>query len=200
MQKSIIKLLIGCFFWIPVAAQNEYSLSGIIKDADTGEDLTGATVIVESEADKGTISNNYGFYSITLLQGKHHIRYQYVGYESIVLPVNLQQNIQIDIELHRISYELGDVNVLALQADKNVTSTEMGIVQLQPENIESLPVLFGEADIIKVLQLTAGVQPAGDGNSGFHVRGGGVDQNLILQLEEVFLLIHVNFYVKIFIH
>ncbi|HZH73517.1 MAG TPA: Plug domain-containing protein, partial [Mariniphaga sp.] len=88
--------------------------------------------------------------------------------------------IQIDIELHRISYELGDVNVLALQADKNVTSTEMGIVQLQPENIESLPVLFGEADILKVLQLTAGVKPVGDGNSGFHVRGGGVDQNLIL--------------------
>lgn len=161
-------------------AQQRFVLSGHITDALTGEDLPGATVVVDNAAHLGTASNSYGFYSITLSPGKHSVRYQYVGFISQVIEINLTENIKLDVELKEQTIELGNIVVTGERPDRNVSSVEMGNVKLAPKEIEKIPVIFGEQDIIKTMQLTPGVKSAGEGNSGFYVRGGGIDQNLIL--------------------
>lgn len=161
-------------------AQQRFVLSGHITDALTGEDLPGATIVVDNAAHLGTASNSYGFYSITLSPGKHSVRYQYVGFISQVIEINLTENIKLDVELKEQTIELGNIVVTGERPDRNVSSVEMGNVKLAPKEIEKIPVIFGEQDIIKTMQLTPGVKSAGEGNSGFYVRGGGIDQNLIL--------------------
>jgi hypothetical protein len=163
-----------------VQAQQKFVLSGHITDSATGEDLPGATVVIENEINLGTATNSYGFYSITLSPGEHTVRYQYVGFVSQVVKINLAENKKLDIELKEQSIELGNIVVTGERPDRNVSSVEMGNVKLSPKEIEKIPVIFGEQDIIKTMQLTPGVKSAGEGNSGFYVRGGGIDQNLIL--------------------
>jgi len=165
---------------ILVQAQQKSVLSGHITDAATGEDLPGATVLVDGSANLGTATNSYGFYSITLSGGIHSVRYQYVGYLSQVIEINLTENKKLDVELAGQTLELGNVVVTGERPDRNVSSVEMGNVKMAPKEIEKIPVIFGEQDIVKTMQLTPGVKSAGEGNSGFYVRGGGIDQNLIL--------------------
>ncbi len=180
MHRYLIIFLSFFFCFLQANSQNRVVLSGKISDALTGEDLPGASVIVEDFRSEGTISNNYGFYSIPLPPGYYRFRYQYIGYETIVQEINLEQNLKLDVELTPANYILGNIVVVGEQADKNVTSVEMGSLQMIPKKLESIPVIFGEADILKTIQLTPGVKAAGEGNAGFHVRGGGIDQNLIL--------------------
>ena len=142
--------------------------------------MPGASVIVDSQANLGTTTNAYGFYSITLPAGKHKVRYQYVGYTNSEIEIDLFENKKNDIELVEKTYELGNIVVTGERPDRNVTSVEMGNVKMAPKEIEKIPVIFGEQDIVKTMQLTPGVKAAGEGNSGFYVRGGGIDQNLIL--------------------
>ncbi len=168
------------FNFLLASAQQKYTISGNIKDFATGEDLIGATVLIEGVTHRGTVSNSYGFYSISLPESECKIRFQYVGYEPRTITVNLTANQVVDIELKEKTVELGNIIVTGERADKNVTSVEMGNVKLTPKQIESIPVLFGEHDILKTIQLMPGVKSAGEGNSGFYVRGGGIDQNLIL--------------------
>ncbi len=168
------------FNFLLASAQQKYTISGNIKDFATGEDLIGATVLIEGANHRGTVSNSYGFYSISLPESEYKIRFQYIGYEPRTITVNLTANQVIDIELKEKIVELGNIVVTGERADKNVTSVEMGNVKLTPKQIESIPVLFGEHDILKTIQLMPGVKSAGEGNSGFYVRGGGIDQNLIL--------------------
>ncbi len=168
------------FNFLLASAQQKYTISGNIKDFATGEDLIGATVLIEGVTHRGTVSNSYGFYSISLPESEYKIRFQYVGYEPRTITVNLTANQVVDIELKEKTVELGNIIVTGERADKNVTSVEMGNVKLTPKQIESIPVLFGEHDILKTIQLMPGVKSAGEGNSGFYVRGGGIDQNLIL--------------------
>jgi len=178
---KLIILFAGIFLFVtPLPAIAQYVLSGTISDESTGENLPAATVVVMEIPGTGTISNSYGFYSLSLPGGKYHIRFQFVGYESKMVETELNKNIHLDLELTRATYELGNVVVRGQRADRNVASLEMGTIQLIPEQIESIPVIFGEQDILKIIQLTPGVKPAGEGNSGFFVRGGGIDQNLIL--------------------
>ena len=180
MLKKIIIALVLLIYCTSSSAQNRYALSGNISDSATGEDLAGAAVAVEGKFGSGTFSNNYGFYSLSLEEGNYQIRVQFIGYEPQVFRVELDKNIKLDVELKSASYQIGNVVVTGERADKNVTSVEMGKVQLAPKQIENIPVIFGEPDILKTIQLTPGVKPAGEGNSGFYVRGGGIDQNLIL--------------------
>lgn len=180
MVKLTIIFLLVLFISNVAVAQEKFVISGTIKDVATGEDLIGATVIVDGMANTGTISNSYGFFSISLPPGSYKIRFQFVGYKTQFVQVNLIENKRLDIELKEKSIELGNIVVTGVRADKNVTSVEMGNVEITPKQIESIPVLFGEQDILKTIQLTPGVKPAGEGNSGFYVRGGGIDQNLIL--------------------
>ena len=163
-----------------VNAQNNFILSGHITDAATGEDLPGATVIVGNISNTGTSANSYGFYSLTLPAGKYVIRYQYVGYATKEIEIDLAQNKVLEIELAEKTFELGNVVVTGDRPDRNISSIEMGNVKMAPKEIEKIPVIFGEQDIVKTMQLTPGVKSAGEGNSGFYVRGGGIDQNLIL--------------------
>ncbi len=171
-------LLFLCFF--SVAAQEKFVVSGTIKDFASGEDLIGATVFVEEISNTGTISNTYGFYSLSLPKNRYILRFQFVGYEPQKIQVDLTENKRIDIELKEQTLEIGSVIVTGDRPDKNITSIEMGNVKMTPKQIESIPVIFGEQDILKTIQLTPGVKSAGEGNSGFYVRGGGIDQNLIL--------------------
>lgn len=180
MLKKIFIFLFFTGYSSCLWAQQSWVISGNISDSETGEDLASATILAEGIQIEGAITNNYGFYSLSLPEGEYRILFQFVGYESQVLKLKLDSNKKADVELIPKTYELGNVVVTGQRADKNVTSLQMGAVQLVPKQIENIPVIFGEPDILKTIQLTPGVKPAGEGNSGFYVRGGGIDQNLIL--------------------
>lgn len=180
MLRKVFYIIIINLLFYNVNAQNNFILSGHITDAATGEDLPGATVIVGNISNTGTSANSYGFYSLTLPAGKYVIRYQYVGYATKEIEIDLAQNKVLEIELAEKTFELGNVVVTGDRPDRNISSIEMGNVKMAPKEIEKIPVIFGEQDIVKTMQLTPGVKSAGEGNSGFYVRGGGIDQNLIL--------------------
>ncbi len=163
-----------------VNAQTLFVLSGNISDATTGENLPGAAIVVEEIPNTGGITNSYGFYSVSVPAGKYSIRYQFIGYKTVTIPLEIDENLKLDVELEKAVFELGKVEVRGERADRNISSLEMGTVRMAPGQIESIPVIFGERDVMKTIQLTPGVKSAGEGNAGFHVRGGGIDQNLIL--------------------
>jgi hypothetical protein len=181
---NMLKKIIICIFILFnlnfANGQTKFVLSGIISDAETGESLPGASVLVENFPRTGSVSNSYGFYSLTVPQGEYRFRFQYIGYSPKIVDLEVSKNMKVDIELEKKTYELGKIEVTGEKADKNITSVEMGNVQITPDQIATVPVIFGEPDILKTIQLTPGVKPAGEGNSGFHVRGGGIDQNLVL--------------------
>ena len=166
-------------------AQTRYTLSGYIKDASTGEDLIGASVILANDPGRGTVTNLYGFYSITLPEGSYTIRVSYIGFDNQLQEVALSKDLRLNIELEPSSVLINEVVVSADRTDENVQSTSMGRTEISVEQIKTMPAIFGEVDILKTLQLLPGVQSAGEGNSGFYVRGGGGDQNLILLDEAV---------------
>ena len=168
-------LLLSCVTF----AQN-FTLSGRIKDAANGEDLIGAAVVVQGMEGTGVITNTYGFYSITLPEGTYNVAIQYIGYQPVVKEVVLTKDVSLNIELAEESESLEEVVVSAEAANANVTKTEMSVAKLSPKEVEAVPVIFGEKDIIKMVQLLPGVKTSGEGGSGFSVRGGGLDQNLIL--------------------
>ena len=154
------------------------TLSGYMRDAASGESIIGGTVFVK-EAEQGNQSNSYGFYSVSVKPGTYTVIFSYVGYSPINLHMDLSSNLTYNAEL-KSSTTLNEVSVSTKRKDENVKNSEMGTVTLSLERIKTLPVLFGEVDILKTLQLLPGVQSAGEGNSGFYVRGGGPDQNLVL--------------------
>ena len=179
-MKTKISLLIIIIFLIvkPVIAQQKRTISGYIKDAETGEELIGATIYVK-ELKTGGITNVYGFYSLTIPNGKYTIDYSYIGYTTQSVEINLAQSIMNNIELSTTATSLEEVVISAEAADKNIKSTEMSVVKINPKEIQTIPVIFGEQDLLKTIQLMPGVKSAGEGNSGFFVRGGSADQNLI---------------------
>lgn len=160
----------------------KYTLSGTIRDASNGEDIYGATIRVKNLSNVGTNTNAYGFYSLTLNRGSYEIEYRSTGFETQSIQIDLLENISKNIELGIPSdvQQLSEVKVNATKENSNITSSGMNVTRFDPKSIETIPVLFGEKDIMKTLQLTPGVKGAGEGNAGFFVRGGGVDQNLIL--------------------
>ncbi len=177
MLKYFFSLSLLACFWS--ASSQDFTLSGYLKDASNGETLIGATVLVK-ETSNGTISNVYGFYSLTLPQGTYQINYTYVGFESQTKTVELNENVRLDVELELDNQQLEEVVVTAEKEDANVTSIEMSTAKLDIKSINKLPAFAGEVDIIKSIQLLPGVSTVGEGASGFNVRGGGVGQNLVL--------------------
>ncbi len=172
---TFLLLLLG----LPALAQN-FTVSGIIRDAETGETLLGANVEVVEKKGGGTVSNEYGFYSLTLPVGSYNLLISYSGYKTEVRPITLKGALRQDITLKESKTELEEVVVRGEARNANVTSAQTGVTKLDIAAIKDVPVLFGERDVIKVLQLLPGVKSAGEGGSGFFVRGGGADQNLIL--------------------
>ena len=160
--------------------QNRFTLSGYLKDASNGESLIGANVYIDGERPIGATTNIYGYYSLTLDPGTYVVVYSYIGYVDRTDTIELVTDIRRNIDLLPVDMALDEVVITSQRKDENVESTEMGTVELSIDRIKSIPALFGEVDILKAIQLLPGVQAAGEGNSGMYIRGGGVDQNLVL--------------------
>nr|WP_319401609.1 TonB-dependent receptor [uncultured Carboxylicivirga sp.] len=156
-----------------------FTISGTLKDATTGEALIGATIYIK-ETQGGNITNVYGFYSISLPAGNYHLVYAYLGYNSVEKEISHFQNQVINLELSPASESIDEIVVTSQRKDANVREPQMGVEKLQSKTIKNVPVLMGETDLVKVIQLLPGVSPTSEGSSGFSVRGGNPDQNLIL--------------------
>ncbi len=187
-MKQLI-ILLTCF--VSVLASNaifaqDATISGYIREAETGEEIIGAHVVNALKKGQGTASNLYGFYSLTLPQGKYTLEFSYAGYTNQTFEVDLTKNQKLDVELSTGEL-LTEVVVTAenSDADRNISRAEMGVIELSSESIKELPSLLGEPDVLKAFQLLPGVLSATEGNSGFYVRGGGQDQNLVLLDEAV---------------
>ena len=161
------------------AYAQSYTLSGTLTAADTQETLLGVTIYAEGTA-LGTVSNNYGVYSLTLPAGIYQIVYQNIGFKTKRTQITLDQNRVLDVTLSLQTEELDEVVVTDNIERLRMRSPEMSINRLSAKTIKQTPVVFGESDVLKTIQLLPGVSSAGEGASGFNVRGGGADQNLIL--------------------
>mgnify|MGYP000713567139 FL=1 len=157
----------------------EISLSGYLKDAANGEALIGATVYIP-ELHQGTVSNAYGFYSLTIPKGQYEMHISYIGYQTLNVRVDASQNRTLDYSLQETSAEIAEVIVRGEAADANVERIEMGMAKLPVKTIQKLPAFMGEVDIIKTIQLLPGIQSGGEASSGLYVRGGGPDENLMI--------------------
>lgn len=184
MHKKVLFLLTFLTFHLLSPAQ-KYTISGYIKDEYSGESLMGATIYTKGNLKNSTSSNQYGYYALSLENGNHDIIISYVGYYNDTLKINLNKNIKVDFELKNKVITKSEVVIAGEKADQNTSSTDIGKVGFEVEKIKKLPAFLGEVDVMKTIQLTPGVQTAGEGNSAFYVRGGGPDQNLILLDEAV---------------
>lgn len=182
MQKLI--LFLSLFLLAQLLFAQKYTISGYVKDNESGESLIGSTVYDKASL-QGTTTNTYGFYSLTLNAGVYDITFSFVGYQDSVVKVNLNKNTSINVSLPLKAITTKEVVITGERLDENIQSTDMGSFKMPVEKIKTIPVLFGEVDVLKTIQLTPGVQSGGEGNSAFYVRGGGPDQNLILLDEAV---------------
>lgn len=160
-------------------AQNKYTISGYVKDSLNGETLIGATIAVQGQT-KGINSNSYGFYSITLDEGKYVLICTFVGYRVKAVSIDLKADTRINFDVLPRAYLAQEVVVSSKKRDANVKNAQMGKFTLPIEQIKSIPAFLGEVDLLKTVQFLPGVRNAGEGSAGIYVRGGGPDQNLIL--------------------
>ena len=170
-------LFLVCYF--TSQAQRSFTISGTIKSKQTGETIIGAAVQIRNE-NRGVTSNEYGFYSLTLPAGYSRLKVDAVGYYSDTFSVNLNKDIRLPFFLNEETGSLANVTVQSSRGGRNIGGTQTGIEKLSTKDIKNIPVLFGEKDVLKTIQLLPGIKAAGDGQSGFYVRGGSADQNLIL--------------------
>ncbi|HEY4287468.1 MAG TPA: TonB-dependent receptor [Puia sp.] len=178
MKRLLLGTILGLASCLPAVAQGRWTVSGTVRDKATGEVLIGASISLLEVARSGVISNSYGFFSITAPAGSYSLLISFSGYVTDTVPVALDKNIMLTSELE--SAHLQTVVVSAQKKNDNITRPVMGVQKLTTSEIRNIPVLFGEKDVLKTIQLLPGIQFAGDGNSSFYVRGGGADQNLIL--------------------
>lgn len=177
-MKNTFLLLALLSFGLSSLAQDKYTVSGYIRDAATGEDIIGANVYIQ-ETQKGVTSNVYGFYSLTVENPDFTLIISSIGYTTFEKSLTLKESLSLNVELKPFTYQSEEVIIRGEQS-KNTEGSQMGREKISIKKIKSLPALLGEVDILKTIQLLPGVQSAGEGNSGFYVRGGGPDQNLIL--------------------
>lgn len=186
MQTSFLKITAAtaalCFSTLAIAQQT-YSVSGTVKDKKNGELLIGVSVKVSEDPTINVVANEYGFYSLSLPEGNYTLIISYPGYQDFEQQIKVDQNIKVDLPLlpaETAAKAIDEVVITGIKKDKNLTSAQMGAETLSIKNIEKLPVLFGEKDVMKTIQLLPGIKSNGEGSSGFSVRGGATDQNLIL--------------------
>jgi hypothetical protein len=180
-MRSNIKLLL-LFLLVPflAGAQNKFTVSGTVKDKKSGESIIGAIVRIPEVKGAGAASNEYGFYSITVPEGDYTIIATMSGYKMQSQKLALHQNMKIDFVMEDTSFTNQAVVITDERADKNVSDPQMGAQKLDMKEINKIPVLFGEKDVLKTIQLLPGIKSGGDGGAGLFVRGGAADQNLIL--------------------
>jgi hypothetical protein len=160
-------------------AEEKVTINGYIKDASNGEALIGATVFVRS-ANAGTVTNVYGYYSLTLAPGTYEVEFSYIGYAKQTVTQTLTANVRLDVEMQPQGEELQEIVISAEKEQSLVRSVEMSVNKLDIKTITKIPAFLGEVDVIRSLQQLPGVSTVGEGASGFNVRGGSVGQNLIL--------------------
>lgn len=179
-------ILFLCITLVSQGMGNPYSeltrkvtISGYVSDKDNGEMLAGVTIF-ENMLKTGTATNAYGFYSLTIPAGNYDLQYSYIGYQTLSQKGATDKDITLNIAIKAVETALDEVIVEGKRTDENVRSTEMSLVKLDIKTIRMVPSLLGEVDLIKVIQLLPGVQPTSEGATGFSVRGGNADQNLII--------------------
>ncbi len=160
-------------------AQNKYTISGYIKDTANAESLLSASVYVV-EVGRGANTNEFGFYSLTLPQGKYTIKISYVGYATREVIIDLNKDTRLSVDLNSSAVQKDEVIITGEKKGNNVESTDMGKQLISIEQVKTIPAFMGEADVLKTIQLLPGIISAGEGNTGFSVRGGSTDQNLVL--------------------
>ena len=144
-------------------SQKQHTISGYVQEESSGENLIGVT-IYEKESLKGTVSNQYGFYSLTLTEGEYEIIYSFVGLNSSTKQINLNKDIRMNISLSAANIITEEITIKSERQDKNVASSNMSQVKMQVNNIKKLPVILGEVDVLKSAQLLPGIQSGGEGN------------------------------------
>lgn len=180
----LIKTILIFFFHLSILGQDKYTISGSIYDKSSNETLIGATIYFPNLS-VGTTSNEYGFYSITIPKGAHEISLSYLGYKTKNESIILTDKISKDFYLLESSESLDEIIIQNNIEKVNIRTAQMSINKLSSKTIKQIPVVLGEADIIKSIILLPGVTSAGEGASGFNVRGGAADQNLILLDEAI---------------
>ena len=176
-MKKVYQLVILVFLSIPLLGQR-YTISGYISSAGSGEKLIAASVF-DSKSLEGTVSNTYGFYSISLERGKVNLEVSYLGHKKIVREIDLRKDIEINFDLENIT-ELDMIEIIAERQAKIEQETQMSKIEVPVDQIRKIPALLGEVDVLKTIQLLPGVQSGGEGQTGLYIRGGSPDQNLIL--------------------
>ena len=174
-----IFLLVIFLFSLNINSQNNFTLSGYVLDSQTNELVIGASVIID-ELNIGTITNSYGFFSITVKEGDYSVKTQNLGYKDDLQIISLNKNIILNIYLTEEVESLDEVIVMENTEDIDIELPVLSLNIISGKTIKQTPVVFGESDILKTIQLLPGVSSAGEGASGFNVRGGAADQNLIL--------------------
>src|SRR5450759_5186012 len=185
-MKSFCLAVLLSFFLIHVSAQNieHFTISGYVREAVSGESLIGVNIYL-SDHKTGTITNTYGFFSLTLpASDSLELIVSYVGFTPEIVKVAFHKNIEVNIDL-KPSIVLNEVTITANRKEKQSESVRMSTVDLQVAQIKNIPTLLGEKDVLKVLQLMPGVQKGSEGSSGLYVRGGGPDQNLIILYDAI---------------
>ncbi len=176
-MKLYVNMLFGLFF-LTVQAQEKYTLSGYGKDITSGESLWGVNIIVGPN--QGTITNDYGFYSITLEKGIHTIEFSSIGFKTITKEITITGDMKFNFEMEEAAATLDEVLITSSKASRNIKSTEMSVATIKATTMKKLPTGLGEVDLVKSIQLLPGVSSVSEGSSGFNVRGGSADQNLVL--------------------
>lgn len=184
MQKKILYFIISFTIAVSGLYAQRVTLSGTVKDASNGESLMGAYIILTDTthalSPQGCVTNQAGFYSLTVPSGDYRLTVSYLSYQTITEDIRLQKSVNRTFELEPTAISGEEVVIQGEKADKNIASADVGHMEMKIEAIKALPALMGEADVIKSIQLLPGVQSGGEGNSGYYVRGSGTDQNLIL--------------------
>lgn len=184
MQKKILYLIISFTLAVSGLYAQRVTLSGTVRDASSGESLMGAYIILtdttHAMSPQGCVTNQAGFYSLTVPSGDYRMTVSYLSYQTITEDIRLQKSVNRTFELEPTAISGEEVVIQGEKADKNIASADVGHMEMKIEAIKALPALMGEADVIKSIQLLPGVQSGGEGNSGYYVRGSGTDQNLIL--------------------
>ncbi|MGB5386737.1 MAG: TonB-dependent receptor [Eudoraea sp.] len=181
MYQPLRQFLITIFFLSSIClfSQQRFTISGTITEASSNETLIGVTLLVP-EINTGVTTNDYGFYSLTLPEGEYQIRLSYLGYQDIVQTISLTEDLRLNFEMFEEVEQLDEVVVTEDVEKINIRKPQMSVNTLSVQTIKKIPVILGEADVIKSLLLLPGVTSAGEASSGFNVRGGAADQNLIL--------------------
>jgi len=187
-MKNTLLFLVILLMVTQLCAQ-KVTLSGIVTDAASGETITGAYVILKDTLSKsspqGAITNTSGFYSITVEKGTYLLNVIFLGYKQITETITITSHLKKNIDIEYLSILADEVVITGKAADRNVMSVDVGRMEMKIETIKALPAFMGEVDVLKSIQLLPGIQSGSEGNSGFYVRGGNADQNLILLDEAV---------------